>query len=363
VVPTGGWLATITDANGDPLMVGINTVSATVLNVSDLGDNTYKIKVQVNNIADPSELVGNICVLRLPWDAAGNPGRYNDPVYPVSADLFGFDSSEINFSFDVLNDRPWISKLEFTNHKSVGTIEYNEAGDIITQTLGYIGNKVASSTVKAWISGLNTRAIVPNYSLDLAAIPGATITGAPVHAIDGSDKTITWTINRTGAIVTNAPYDLPVVIESTEQGTTTPVYYTTGRNIIVNGDIVNPTVSSSSFDGTNNFVTAGATTPFSYIISDALAGIWYDAASISLSFTNGVISSALDYTTVPGTVSGTITLPANTAIKNFIATFKVKDMVNNETVLVLNITVIPAPMPTNVAITAIFPAAPLYFKP
>ena len=363
VVPTGGWLATITDANGDPLMVGINTVSATVLNVSDLGDNTYKIKVQVNNIADPSELVGNICVLRLPWDAAGNPGRYNDPVYPVSADLFGFDSSEINFSFDVLNDRPWISKLEFTNHKSVGTIEYNEAGDIITQTLGYIGNKVASSTVKAWISGLNTRAIVPNYSLDLAAIPGATITGVPVHAIDGSDKTITWTINRTGAIVTNAPYDLPVVIESTEQGTTTPVYYTTGRNIIVNGDIVNPTVSSSSFDGTNNFVTAGATTPFSYIISDALAGIWYDAASISLSFTNGVISSALDYTTVPGTVSGTITLPANTAIKNFIATFKVKDMVNNETVLVRNINVIPAPMPSNVAITATFPAAPLYFRP
>jgi hypothetical protein len=111
-------------------------------------------------------------VLRLPWDEAGNPGRYNNPSYPVTSDLFYNDSSEIIIPVHILNDnaKPWISKIQFTNYQSVGVVEYNQAGDQITATQGFINNNYPSGTLECWLDGLPQRAIVTNYKADVSAI-------------------------------------------------------------------------------------------------------------------------------------------------------------------------------------------------
>ena len=357
---TPGWSAAITDANGDALVIGLNTITATVLAVSDLGDNTYGVKVQVNGIDNPTELLGNQCILRLPWDNAGNPGRYNDPIYPVAADLFGNDSSEINFAFDILGDRPWISKLEFTHFQSVGNIEFSESR-IATQ--GYIGNVVETATVKAWISGLNNRAIVPNYALDLSALPGAVIDGVPVDGVDGTDKTITWTLDLSAmdAVNTLVPYVLTVNIESTEELTTTPVYYSTSRSITILGDAELPLANTFSFDGAgNNVVNAGGDNNFQFSASDLPSGMWWDAAGITVSFSDPdvVLNGALTFANP--LVSGVMTV--GTDVAHFIATFTVTDNVGNEYVIEKHINVLPSPVPSNVQIVG-NPAAPAFFRP
>jgi hypothetical protein len=362
-----GWSAVVVDNNGQQIMNNATPLTALVNSVTDLGSNVYKIQVQVLGMDNTMEYPNATMVLRLPWDEAGNPGRINNPSYPIISDLFCLDSSEVNFKFHVLNARPWISKIQWTNYQSVGSVEYNEAGVASNLVQAYVNNYTNSTgTLEAWISGGITRDIVTTFKADVSAISTmANAAALPATAVaDGGLWKLTWNVtNMKTTLANNTPvagHELKVFATTLEGATE---YHSTNRSIFVKVDKSLVSVSSSSFDGTNNFVTAGAATPFTYNISDAMAGIWWDAASITLTFTNGVTSSPLVYNTVLGTVTGTITLAADTAIKNFVATFTVKDKVNNVTTLVRNINVQPAPMPSNVVLTATFPAAPLYFRP
>jgi len=59
-------------------------------------------------------------VLRLPNDLSGNPARYNDPVYPPYgninlADLRYLDSAEYYFYFNILDAKPQVTEITFTN--------------------------------------------------------------------------------------------------------------------------------------------------------------------------------------------------------------------------------------------------------
>lgn len=369
---TPGWAASIIDVNGDPIVVGGAPLGAVVNSVTDMGGNVYKIQVAVNGIDALTELPNSVMVLRLPWDEAGNPGRINNPAYPVGdqvidSDLFYLDSSEVNFPIHVLNARPWISKIQWTNYQSVGSVEYNEAGVASNLVQAYVNNYTNSTgTLEAWVSGGITRDILTVFKADVSAISSmANAAALPATAVaDGGLWKLTWNVtNMKATLANNTPvngHEIKVFAITSEGATE---FHSTNRSIFVKVDKSLPAVASTSFDGANNFVTAGAATPFTYNISDLMAGIWWNASSISLTFNNGVTSSPLVYDTVNGTVTGTITLAANTNVKNFVATFKVKDKVNNETTVVRNISVNPAPMPSNVVLTATFPAAPLYFRP
>ncbi|HOU26382.1 MAG TPA: hypothetical protein PK197_05310, partial [Candidatus Cloacimonas sp.] len=132
-------------------------------------DNQYKLKISVIGISG-LEYPNSKMVLYLPWDEAGNPGRYNNPIYPVTLDLFHNDSAEISFPIHILNARPWISKIEFTNFQSTGTVVYDEAGNVTNAIQGYVNNVDNTGTLKAQISGGYNRSVVTNFVADVSSI-------------------------------------------------------------------------------------------------------------------------------------------------------------------------------------------------
>ncbi|HOM79711.1 MAG TPA: hypothetical protein PLZ47_06460, partial [Candidatus Cloacimonas acidaminovorans] len=358
-----GWnVAVLADTNN----VIIPGASGEVNSITDLGNNTYKLSIKVNGINNIESPYAKI-LLRLPWDEAGNPGRYNDPSYPLTADLFHNDSAEISIPIHILNARPWISKIQFTNYQSIGVVEYNEEGTVTLSTQGYINNYTNSSgTLVAWISGGIYRNIVTTFMADVSSISTmANASALPGTAVqEGTLWKITWNItNIRTDLVHNTPKVITISAKTAEGNNQ---LHLTSRTITLIVDKNSPVVSSTTFDGTNNSVVAdGTAKPFTFNVSDALANIYWDTAnSISLTFTNGVTHSGLTLNPTSGTVTGNITLPANTAIKYFVATFKVKDRVNNELTINRYINVVPSPQPTNITLKSAFPLVETsYFRP
>ncbi|MDD2297540.1 MAG: hypothetical protein PHX79_06965, partial [Sphaerochaetaceae bacterium] len=131
---TSGWSAvlrdeygfTIENTDGDAITMNVDAV------IED-GTNTYKLLISADNLNQFTEHPNAMVVVRMAWDQAGNPGRPNNPAYPVNhptidSDLWWRDSSEFKFPIHILNERPWVSKLEFTHHQSIGSVEYDESG-------------------------------------------------------------------------------------------------------------------------------------------------------------------------------------------------------------------------------------------
>ena len=369
-----GWSAVIVDENGDPIQVGMDILSASVVDVEDLGDNEYRVLIEIVDLNSPVELLNQVVVLRLPWDEGGNPGRVNNPSYPTNEDLFYQDSSEVAFNVHILNARPWISKLEFINYESQGEVEFDEAGNPSNEILGYINNdNTSSGTLIAWIDGGINRAVVTNFAADVTAISGMVDAAAlaPTSVVmEAGLWKATWDITDILDDTMMAHGDLKEICVSAVSTEMASVYHSTTRSIEIEVDNGTdnpdglPVIVESSFDGMNNTVDAGATNGFSFVVEDADSGIWWDPASITLTFTEGIThNNDLVYDQVLGVVSGSMDIPVSTDVAHFVATFTVKDNVNNTSSVDLNINVLPAPVPSNVVLISESLLAPDYFQP
>lgn len=329
-------------------------------------DNQYKLKISVIGISG-LEYPNSKMVLYLPWDEAGNPGRYNNPIYPVTLDLFHNDSAEISFPIHILNARPWISKIEFTNFQSTGTVVYDEAGNVTNAIQGYVNNVDNTGTLKAQISGGYNRSVVTNFVADVSSISTMADAAAlplvnPVVDLGGNVFELTWNITDITLpnLIHNNIANITVYANSMEESTK---MHTTNRSIAVIVDQEVPILDNSSFDDVTNYITAdGNPQPFTFNVIDALAGIYDNIpASINLAFTENVTATDLLYNA--GAITGNITLLDTTAVKNFVATLSVKDKTGNELVESRYINVAPSPLPVNVVISGAVPTANPYFKP
>jgi len=362
---TSGWNVAGVFTADNTQIAGV-TGSVDEISVVPGADRQYKLKISVSGISG-LEYPNSKLVLRLPWDEAGNPGRYNNPIYPVALDLFHNDSAEISFPIHILNARPWISKIEFTNFQSTGTVIYDEAGNVTNAIQGYVNNVDNTGTLKAQISGGYNRSVVTNFVADVSSISTMADAAAlplvnPVVDLGGNVFELTWNITDITLpnLIHNNVANLIVYANSMEGSTQ---MHTTNRSIAVIVDQEVPILDSSSFDDENNYVTAdGNPQPFTFNVSDALAGIYDNIpASINLAFTENVTATDLLYNA--GAITGNITLLDTTAVKNFVATLSVKDKTGNELVESRYINVVPSPHPVNVVISGAVPTANPYFQP
>jgi hypothetical protein len=107
--------------------MAVTPVTATITNIIPSngtvagGYKTFNITATINNLAGTLTNENTVLIVRLPWDYASNPARYNNPEYPYNADIWNMDSAEYYLSFHVLDAKPKITEITFTNKTITGT--------------------------------------------------------------------------------------------------------------------------------------------------------------------------------------------------------------------------------------------------
>lgn len=363
-----GWTALVVDANGAPItapaldrLPAADDVEATVTVVSDLSENgvyAYELEVEIDNISGDFTYENAILVLRLPADNAGNPGRKNNPAYPYGADVFHKDSSEGFLTFHILNAKHEITKLGFQNHKSIGLADFN---DSINDVQGYVSD--GDFLLGAWIDGgiyQDVRSIVTNFKADLSEVLGVGYEAvAPDSVFEYVDRTANedkvWILYWQGNIPAGSfanhleDKELTVFVETESDGTS---LYAVEKSIIIKTDIMSPVVVEAP-----TFIETG-TYNIEYDVIDADAGIDWLSVQIETNEIDIVVSN-IQVDDVNNKIAADLTTPLDTEIQNFELTLTFMDNVENETVDVRYVNILPTPEVTNVVINNGF----THFKP
>lgn len=368
-----GWNVLVRKADNTILMNGTTPVTASITNIipgngnATTGYKTFNLTVTINGLEGTVTNENTILIVRLPWDKAGNPGHYNNPEYPYNADVWHLDSAEYYLTFHVLDAKPKITEINFTNKTVTGTATYVSGNWNPAATQGWVrdgGTPYGNFTLTATVTGGAYRAMHTDWTANLQPLLGGT--GSTNTAVDptavssgsGSNESLIWTLTWTGFIpadVANAwtndqTLQIPITI-ITRDGTN-PVAHTETKSINIKVDksapIVSTTVSSITANGTAQ--------QLNFTVTDAGSGIYWDTITGN---PYGYVGEQLTLTpntgmTINDTGNGTFTvsIPTNSAVKYFEAKYTVIDNMGNQTIYYRYINVIPVPQLSNVKINS-----------
>jgi hypothetical protein len=364
-----GWNIQVLDSLGVALMNGANPVTATINSVVASNDNkTFAITATLNNLAGDFTAEKAKLHIRLPWDSAKNPARYNNPSYPYNADVYNNDSAEGFLTIHILNAKPRITNITFTNKTITGTASYVGGNWNPATTQAWVRDggstpPLGSFTMVATVEGGAYRAMHTDWTANLQTLLGGT--GAqntavvPTSAVSGAgpNESLVWTLTWTGVIpasvanawTNNQTLSIPITI-ITRNGSN-PIAHTETKNIDIMVDkaapVASTSVSSLTADGTAKALNFTVTdTPGSGVYWDTIVGnpYGYVGESLVLNPNTGM--------TVTDTGNGTfnVTIPTNTAVKYVQATYTVSDHMGNQVVYNRYINIVPVPQLSNVKI-------------
>ena len=308
-----------------------------------------------------------ILIVRLPWDKASNPGRYNRTEYPYNADIWHLDSAEYYLTFHVLDAKPKITEINFINKTVTGTATYVSGTWNPAATQAWVrdgGTPYGSFTLTATVTGGAYRAMHTDWTANLQPLLGGTgstntaVVPTAVSSGSGSNESHIWTLTWTGVIpasVANAwnnnqILQIPITI-ITQDGI--PAAHTEIKNINIMVDksapVVSTTVSSITANGTAQNLNFTVTdTPGSGVYWNTITGNPYGYVGEQLTITPNTGMTITD----TGNGTFTISIPTNSSVKYFEAKYIVIDNMGNQTTYYRYINVIPVPQLSNVKINA-----------
>lgn len=362
-----GWNALVVDDDGAPIFNDVHQVLAEVLDVTDVSSNgvyAYDLEIEITGTSGDFEFQNATLVVRLPWDEAGNPGRYNDPSYPFGEDVFHNDSSEGYLKFHILNARPDIAEIKYEQHKSVGIADFIDPAQ---DEQGFMSEGEFTLTAKI-VGGAyyDIRSIETSFKADLSPVLGAgneAVTPTEVQEV----TTRTENEERVFLVIWEAEIDsdqdppfyenfdhldeieLHIFVETEWDD---DIVHETEAFITIIKDVHSPVVVEAF-----ETVVTGIST-VEYTLTDDGAGIDWDSALLEIDDVDIVINNRV-IDEVEGTVSWDLDIPLDTESQNLIFTMTVMDNVENETVDVRYINVLPTPVVYDVIINDGFD----YFKP
>jgi len=368
-----GWNVLVRKADNTILMNGTNPVTASITNIipgngnATTGYKTFNLTVTINGLEGTVTNENTILIVRLPWDKAGNPGHYNNPEYPYNADVWHLDSAEYYLTFHVLDAKPKITEINFTNKTVTGTATYVSGNWNPAATQGWVrdgGTPYGNFTLTATVTGGAYRAMHTDWTANLQPLLGGT--GSTNTAVDptavssgsGSNESLIWTLTWTGFIpasvantwTNDQTLQIPITI-ITRDGTN-PVAHTETKSINIKVDKSAPTVSTTVSSITAN----GTAQQLNFTVTDAGSGIYWDTITGN---PYGYVGEQLTLTpntgmTINDTGNGTFTvsIPTSSAVKYFEAKYTVIDNMGNQTVYYRYINVIPVPQLSNVKINS-----------
>jgi len=222
-----------------------NPVTAHILNVTTSDNLNFEISVKINDLnGDWPDMENNLdalLVLRAPNDAAGNPGKYNDPVYPLHADVFWQDGMEAYVDFKIQNSKPVITRIQLENYKSTTIATYDGGSWNSSITQGYVNDDPGSEvTIAALVEGgaynrsltsfayadlsevdagaTQVEGIWYNYTTDLynQYFDGQAPTEIPGNVAENNMYIVVWTHSITANLTNNANANITLTKESAD---------------------------------------------------------------------------------------------------------------------------------------------------
>ncbi len=368
-----GWNVLVRKADNTILMNDTTPVTASITNIipgngnATTGYKTFNLTVTINGLEGTVTNENTILIVRLPWDKAGNPGHYNNPEYPYNADVWHLDSAEYYLTFHVLDAKPKITEINFTNKTVTGTATYVSGNWNPAATQGWVrdgGTPYGNFTLTATVTGGAYRAMHTDWTANLQPLLGGTgstntaVVPTAVSSGSGSNESLIWTLTWTGFIpadVANAwtndqTLQIPITI-ITRDGTN-PVAHTETKSINIKVDksapIVSTTVSSITANGTAQQLNFTVTDTGSGIYWDTITGNPYGYVGEQLTLTPNTGMTIND----TGNGTFTVSIPTNSAVKYFEAKYTVIDNMGNQTIYYRYINVIPVPQLSNVKINS-----------
>ncbi|MDY0150699.1 MAG: hypothetical protein RBS43_00325, partial [Candidatus Cloacimonas sp.] len=370
-----GWNIQVLDSLGVALMNGALPVTATINTIVPAnGNKTFAITATLNNLAGDFTAKNAKLHIRLPWDKAKNPARYNNPSFPYNADVFSNDSAEGFLTLHILNAKPRINDITFTNKTITGTAGYAAGtwNTAITQAWVRDGGTtppLGNFTMVATVTGGAYRAMNTSWTANLQPLLGGTGTAntavVPVatSTVNPINESIVWTLTWTGNIPTtvasawthNQALTIPISIITSDGSN--PAAHTETQSIVVRVDKAAPVASTTATeivaDGNAKAITFSVVdNPGSGVYWNTVVGnpYGYVGESLVLSPNTGM--------TVSDTGDGTFTIaiPATTTINKFTATYTAKDHMGNQVVYVRYLNVTPKPKVKDVKIVMTPPA-------
>lgn len=368
-----GWNIQVLNNLGAPLMNGANPVTATINSIVASNDNkTFAITATLNNLAGDFTAEGAKLHVRLPWDTAKNPARYNNPSYPYNADVYNNDSAEGFLTVHILNAKPRITNITFTNKDVVGTANYVSGTWNPATTQAWVRDANTTTpprpfgdfTMVATVEGGAYRAMHTDWTANLQPLLGGTGSAntavVPTSAVSGvgPNESLIWTLTWTGSIASavasnwtaNQTLQIPITI-ITRDGAN-PIAHSETQSINIMVDKTAPVVSTSTTsvtaNGTDQTLTFSVTdNPGAGIYWNTVVGNPYAYVGEQLVLTpNTGTLTPVD----TGNGTWTVNIPANSSIKYFQATYTVIDRMGNQTVYNRYINVLPVPQISNVKI-------------
>jgi len=354
----GAWQVKLVDEFNNPIMNGLVPVTATVTDVLASGDNkTFNLQVAVNGLAGTVTHENAILIVQLPWDSASNPGRYNTPSYPYNADVWHRDSAEYYLAFNILDGKPRIDTITF-QHRGVTGLAGNVGGNWNPAVdKGFVGPTVTGQqnyTLTATVYGGAYRSMATTWTADLRPLLGTAAANAavvPTSTTTGGspNEAQVWTLTWTGTIPTamsnawthNSTLDIPITIITQDTDSPYPIAHQEVKNIVLTVDKQIPTGSNS----TVTIVADGTAKAMNFTVADGTgSGINWTTEALTLNPNTGMTVTKVN------NAQWTITIPTNSAVKHFSATYTVNDMMGNVFTLTRYINVDPVPHLTNVRI-------------
>ncbi|HQM17311.1 MAG TPA: hypothetical protein PL116_05750, partial [Candidatus Cloacimonas sp.] len=371
----GGWQALIRGKDDFNHFTEIinptnnDTVTATINNVTASPDNkTFNITISVNHLAGTVTYQDAILALRLPWDNASNPGRYNNPS-ALYTDIYHQDSAEYYLIFNILDGKPKIDYITFSHRGVEGKASYNAGIWDSSYIQSWVGPWIAApsdarkATLIARVTGGAYRNMNTTWTADLRALLGIDATNAnvpPTTAIFSGNTpnesrvwTLTWELNipetMANGFQDNSMLNIPITI-ITRDGNN-PIAHMETKNISIKVDKKAPTVSATATailaDGNQqNYNLTVSDGSGSGVYWDTVQGNPYGFVGETLTLTPSTDMTLLDI----GNATFKITILSNTAVKYFSAQYVVRDKMGNVFTYTRYLNVDPIPNLSNVSI-------------
>lgn len=223
LLPMNGWSVEVRKNDGTPLVNNGTTVTANIdVTSNDPVDTLFNIKATINGLSGEFTNENTVLVLRLPNDLAGNPDRYNDPVYPPYgnmnlADLRYLDSAEYYFYFNILDAKSQVTEITFTNPYDLpipnGTAGFDLNGD---------WNKAVS---QAWLTKDMADTLDVNFKLT-AKVEGGVYYNHPHY------PETTWTADLSALLGTAYTTVAPTSIVNTTRANEDSIWVLTWDSMI-----------------------------------------------------------------------------------------------------------------------------------
>jgi len=368
-----GWNVQVLKSDNTPLMNAGNPVTASIFSITpsngtpSTGYKNFNIAVTVNNLAGTLTNENTVLVVKAPWDYAGNPGRYNSPTYPYNADIWNLDSAEYYMNFHVLDAKPKITEITFTNKIVTGNATYVSGAWNPAATQSWVrdgGNPNGNFTMTATVTGGAYRAMHTDWTANLQTLLGGTgstntaVVPTSVSSGVSPNESLVWTLTWTGQIPTAVatPWThgqtLTVPITIVTRDGANPIAHSETQSISIRVDKTGPVVST----GASSIVADGTPKALTFTpVENPGAGVYWNTVVNPYSLVGeSLVLNPNTGMTITDTGDGTYTvsIPANSAVKYFTATYTVMDNMGNQTVYIRYLNVDPVPQISNVKINS-----------